>query len=105
MDFSKTITFSDSDLEDQPAGLVEVSEITRQLLEQECARSMSDKEQLAKWNHYPLLKVAATRTLQLDGFIKLEASLAVKSADRELAKMQLLLLDALKCIHIEKTVH
>ena len=105
MDISKTITFSNSDPEDQSARLVEVSDITRQLWEQKCTGSMPDKEWLAKWNHYPVLKVAATRTPQLDEFIKLEVSLAVKSADREMAKIQPLLLDALKCIHVKKTVH
>ena len=53
-----------------------------------CIQRMPNKEKLAKWSCYPLLKVhvAATRTSQLDGFVELEVSSGVKSADRELSE-------------------
>ena len=95
IDFSKKVNFSDSDPEDRPTGLIEVSETTRQLLTQKCIRRMPNKERLARRSHYPLPKVAATRAPQLDSFMRLEVSPAVKSGDRELAKLQTLLLDAL----------
>ena len=86
MDFSKTFIFSDSDPDDQPTGLVEVSGTTQQFLQQICIRRMPNKERLAKRSCYPLLKVAVIRTPQLDGFMKAEVSSVVKSADRECQK-------------------
>ena len=49
-----------------------VSEITRRFLEQKCTRSVPNRERLAKQSHYPLSKVAVTRTTRLDGCIKWE---------------------------------
>lgn len=42
---------------------------------------------------YPLPKVAATRPPQLDAFLKQEVSTSTKAADKELAKVQALVLD------------
>ena len=95
MDFSKAIHFSDSDPEDQPSGLAEVSEHTKRYLEKVCTRRMPSKERLTQRSHYPLPKVSATRNSQLDSFMKPEVSSATKNADMELAKVQTLILDAL----------
>ena len=45
--------------------------------------------------HYPLPKVAAARTPQLDPYIKSEVPHQVKCADKDLAKIQTFVLDAL----------
>ena len=58
-------------------------------------RKMLNKEKLTRRSRYPLPKVSATRNPQLDSFMKPEVSSATKSADRELAKVQTLILDAL----------
>ena len=91
MEWSKTIHFMNLDPEDLPSELVEVSEETKSFLKQACTK----KERLAQRSRYPLPKVPATRTLQLDSFMKPEVSSATKNVDRELAKVQTLLLDAL----------
>ena len=84
-----------SDLE-QPAGLTEVSENTRQLLEQACIRRMPNKERLAQQNCYPLPRVPATRTPSPPvGWVhETKRFFKGKTKDRELAKVQTLILDA-----------
>lgn len=68
IDLTKPIIFPESDAEDQSdAKLVEVSEETKMLLVQNCTRRMQNSSRLKTRNHYPLPKVAATRTPQLDG--------------------------------------
>ena len=44
---------------------------------------------------YPLPKVVATKTPHLDSYLKTELSSATKSDDKELAKIQTFMLDAL----------
>ena len=95
LDFSRTIRFESSDPEDQPSGLVEVSDQTKSFLEQVCTRRMPNKERLTRRSRYLLPKVPATRTPQLDSFMKPEVSSATKNVDRELVKVQTLILDAL----------
>ena len=95
LDFSRTIRFENSDPEDQPSELVEVSDQTKSFLEQVSTRRMPNKERLTRQSRYLLPKVPATRTAQLDSFMKPEVSSATKNVDRELAKVQTLILDAL----------
>ena len=75
MDYSKQFQFSDSEAEDQPAGkLVEDSEKTRNVLHKKCTRRMPNSERKLLRDRYPLPKVPATRTPQLDAIMKPEAS-------------------------------
>ncbi len=85
-------TFLDSDEE---SDLVEVSEATAELLTERCTLGLRNDARLKARRRYPLPKVPATRTLQLDGFIKSEVSMATRNADKELARLQSLVLDSL----------
>ena len=95
MEFSKTIHYENSHLEDQLRGLVKVSEQTKSLLKQACTSRMPNKERLTRQSRYPLSKVPATTTPRLDSFMKPEVSSATKNVDMEMAKVHTLLLDAL----------
>ena len=96
MDYNSPVVFSDSEAEDQPnTKLVEVSERTEKFLRDKCTRRVPNTERRAIRERYPLPKVVATKTPQLDPFIKQEVSAAVKSTDKQLAKAQTLLLDSL----------
>lgn len=86
-------TFPDSD--DEEADVVEVSEATAELLTERCTLGLKNEARLKTRRRYPLPKVPATRTPQLDGFIKGEVSTTTKSVDRELARIQSLVLDSL----------
>ena len=96
MDYAKQVHFSDSEAEDQSAGkLVEVSEKTRNFLHKKCTRRMLNSERKLLRDRYPLPKVPATRTPQLDSIMKQEASASTKAADKQPAKVQTLMLDSL----------
>ena len=85
MDYTKRITFSDSEAEDQPpTKLAEVSEKTKQFLQDKCTRRVLNAEHLELRDHYPLQKVPATKTPQLDPIMKPEASAATKAIDKQL---------------------
>ena len=92
MDYSKVV-FSDSEAEDQPNDkMVEVSEKTKKFLQEKCTRRVLNCDRM---DHYPLPKVPATRTPQLDSIMKPEASSTTKATDKQLAKVHTLLLDSL----------
>ena len=96
MDYSKTVHFSDSEAEDQPTTkLVEVSEKTGNFLREKCTRRLFNTERKELRDNYPLPKVPAMRTPQLDPIMKPEASSATKAIDKSLAKVQTLVLDSL----------
>ncbi len=59
-----------------------------------CKQSFTNPGRLEIRNKYPLPKVAATRTPQLDSYMKAELSATTKTADRELARLQSFMLDA-----------
>lgn len=94
MDYSAQVTWPDSDEEDNP-NLQEVSEETRRILETSCLSRKSNSARLQVRNSYPLPKVVATRSLALDSYLKPELSTKVKQEDKELAKIQAFILDAL----------
>ena len=75
--------------------LREVSEETRKLLEDKCTRSVPNDQRLKIRNNYPLPRVPATRTPQMDSYLKPEVPTSVKSLDKELAKVQSFVLDTL----------
>ena len=64
-------TFQDSDEEQD---LVEVSEKTARFLHEKCTSSMPNEVRLKARRRYPLPKVSATKTPQLDSFLRSEVS-------------------------------
>ena len=70
-------------------------EKTKLFLEEKCAQSVPNSVRRKARGRYPLPNVAATRTLQLHAYIKSEIPHQVKSADKDLAKIQTFVLDAL----------
>ena len=95
MDYSEVV-FSDSEAEDQPNDkMVEVSEKTKKILQEKCTRRVPNRDRMQIRGHYPLPKVPATRTPQLDSIMKPEAASTTKATDKQLAKVQTLLLDSL----------
>ena len=94
MDYNAPLTWPDSEEEEYP-NLQEVSEETRRILETSCLSRKSNTARLQVRNSYPLPKVAATRSLALDSYLKPELSSTVKQEDKELAKIQAFILDAL----------
>ena len=93
-DYSLAVQFSD---EDDPAeyDLVEVSEETHTLLTTSCTRSVPNEARRCTRSRYKLPKVAATRTPRLDHFMKSGTSQGAKSLDKDLARIQTFVLDAL----------
>ena len=94
MDYSEVI-FSDSEAEDQPNDKIVVSEKTRKFLHEKCTRRVPNSDRMQIRGYYPLPRVPATRTPQLDSIMKPEASSTTKATDKQLAKVQTLLLDSL----------
>ena len=84
-----------SDEEDVAEHVVEVSERTCQLLSDSCTQSLTNESRKHTRNWYNLPKVDATRTLKLDPVIKTLAPQQARSADKELARIQTFLLDAM----------
>ena len=85
--------------------LVEVSEWTGKFLTNACTRSVSNEARRRTRGRYQLPKVAATKAPNLDPFMRTEVPPAMKTADRELAKIQSFTLDALAPLTalVEKT--
>ena len=97
MGYSKEVEFSDSETEDQSriTKIVEVLERTGKFLQESCTRRVPNSERRVLRNKYPLPKVPATRPAQLDHMMRSETSAASKTADKQLVKIQALLLDSL----------
>ena len=68
--------FIDSDEEQED--LVEVSEKTSKFLHLKCTRSVTNETRKRVRTSYPLPKVPATRSPQLDTFLKQEVSMNTK---------------------------
>ena len=96
-DYKKEIHFEDDPTEDSQGEtkLVEVSEKTKTFLEESCRRCLPNSSRIQTRSRFGLPKVAATRTLLLDPFMKTEVNSATKSTDRELARIQTFVLDSL----------
>uniref|UniRef100_A0A1X7VGZ5 Uncharacterized protein n=1 Tax=Amphimedon queenslandica TaxID=400682 RepID=A0A1X7VGZ5_AMPQE len=75
--------------------LIEVSEDTHRLLTGSCTRNMSNEMRKRVRGRYKLPKVEATRTPRMDPVIKTLAPQVARSADKELARIQTFVLDAL----------
>ena len=94
IDYNAPVFWPDSDEEGNP-NLQEVSEETRRVLETSCLSRKSNATRLQVRGLYPLPKVSATRSLALDSYLKPELSTTTKQEDKELAKIQAFVLDAL----------
>lgn len=94
IDLNAPAKFEDSDMEEENSNLQEVSEEIKKILESSLCRK-SNPARIQVRSPYPLPKVVATRSLTLDIFLKQEVSIAVKTEDKELAKIQAFILDAL----------
>ena len=96
MDYGREQTWQDSDDESHSQSkLVSVSEKTKSLLAEKCSRRVINTAHLEVRKPYPLPKVVQTKTPQLDSFMKEELSSTAKAEDKELAKIQTFVLDAL----------
>ena len=82
-DYEEEIKFDD---QDENQKLVEVSEKTKEFLEECCGRSLTNTNRIKRRSHFPLPKVAATKTPLLDVFMKTEVSSSTKTLDKDLAK-------------------
>ena len=106
MDYTKEVQFSDSETEDQSsAKVMEVSGRTKKFLQDKCTRRVPNSERREIREKFPFPKVAATRPAQLDPMMRAETSTAVKAADKQLAKVQALLLDSLAPLTTVLDVH
>ena len=85
----------DSDEKEENPKLIEVSEKTQGLLVEVCMRSVPNSVRRKTCSSYPLPKVAATKTPQMDAFLKADLSPATKALDKDLVKLQTFILDAL----------
>lgn len=94
-DYSAEVQFDASEMGGEDiAELTEVSDETHQLLTTVCTRSVSNEKRKRIRSDFPLPKVPATRSPNLDAFIRPELSQTAKSQDKELAVIQSLVLDA-----------
>ena len=84
------------DSDDTAGGdLLTVSQETGHLLTSVCTRSVSNETRKRIRGRYQLPKVVATKSPNLDAFLKPEAPAHAKGLDKELAKIQSFVLDAL----------
>ena len=96
MDHSAEVHFSNSETEHQSCTkLTEVSERTGKFLREKCTRRVPNSERREIREKSPLPKVAQTRPAQLDPMMKSETCAATKAADKQLTKVQTLLLNSL----------
>ena len=94
MDYSELPVYPDSDEEEGGCKLVEVSETTKALLQSKCTQNVSNDKRKRVRARYPQPKVAATRTPKLDESFKQIVPATTKAADKNLAKIQTFILDA-----------
>ncbi len=75
--------------------VIEVSDESAKFLNDCCRRSLTKSRRLEVQNRYSLTKIVSTRTPQLDSYMKVELSSTDKSADKESARLQTFMLDAM----------
>ena len=96
MNYTEVVSFSEAESEDHShIKVVEMSERTVKFLQEKCTRRVPNSERKDIRDRYPLPKVPATRPAQLDPMMKSETSSAIKATDKQLARVQTLLLDSL----------
>ena len=96
-DYNELLTWGDSDEKEHPTttNLAAVSEKTESLFKEACTKRLLNSARLQIRNVFTLPHVATARTPQLDSFIKLEIPQPVKMSDKEWARLQTFVLDAL----------
>ena len=77
------------------ADVRKVSEETRGFLTRACSHSVGNEARRRCRGRYPLPNVAATKSPNLDPFMKTEVSSSVKADNKELVKIQSFALDSL----------
>ena len=77
------------------ADLMEFSDETHSFLSSACTRSLSDGQRKCIRGRYQLPKVVATKSPNIDAFMKTETSATLKANDRELSRTQSFVLGAL----------
>ena len=82
-------------LQAPPTNVAAVSEETGSIISQACTSRLEYADRLKVRNVYSLPKVTASRTPQLDSYLKTEIPPATKAVDKELATIQSHVLDAL----------
>ena len=90
--YSEVVIFLD---EEEESDLVEVSDETYSLLNKVCTQSVTNDERKAARKRYKLPKVPATRTPRQDPFLMTEIPQTAKSLYSDLARVQMLYMDAL----------
>ncbi len=75
--------------------VIEVSDESAKFLNDCCRQSLTNSHLLEVKNRYSLPKIASTRTPELDSYMKVELSSTAKSADKESARLQTFMLDAM----------
>lgn len=99
VNYGARIDFSDPEDEEDTSRtapkLKEVLEKTSSFLTDKCSRSLSNEVRLKTRNQYLLPKVPATKTPHLDPSLRTEVSASTRNTDRELAKLQSFVLDAM----------
>ena len=95
-DYSEGVTFVDSDDEDSGEQCTtEVSEETHTFLTRRCTCSLTNEAQKKIQKRFPLPKVPATKTPQLDPYLKTEVSTTAKAVDKEFSRIQTFILDGM----------
>ena len=78
-----------------PTNVASVSEETATLITEACTVRLENPDRLKIRNTYSLPKVTASRTPQLDNYLKTEVQSTTRAVDKELATIQSHVLDAL----------
>ena len=77
------------------ADLVEVSEETHGFLTATCMQSVPNETRSRVRSRFPLHRVAAIKSPNIDAFMRTEISSGARSSDKELAKIRIFVLDSL----------
>ena len=95
-DYNEVVHFNDLDNEGQPPSkLAKMSETTEAFLKGLRTTCLPNSGRLQIGDAYSLPQVPATRTPKLDSYLKPEISQQGKAADKDLAKVQIFVLDSL----------
>ena len=84
-----------SEEKDSAGGLTDISEQTHEILTTSCTRSVNNEVRKCIRGKYTLPRVETTKMPTIDTFMRSEISVSAKSLDKDLAKVQTFVLDAL----------
>ena len=110
VNYDKPIEFPDSD-EEEGSNLVEVSDETKAFAKAKFTMSLNNEKRKRAMNKFPQPKIPATRTPKLDEYMKQLTPAAARTTDKELAKIQTFVSDAvapltalMEAEHVEETL-